>query len=79
MVVRIHSRPCPACELENWAMQAIGDPVRAAPSRPPFGLPLVKTTFFNGVEHPAIGILRANGDFELVREFSYEDFKGRLS
>jgi carboxynorspermidine decarboxylase len=40
---------------------------------------MVKTTFFNGVEHPAIGILRANGDFELVREFSYEDFKGRLS
>jgi carboxynorspermidine decarboxylase len=40
---------------------------------------MVKTTFFNGVEHPAIGILRSNGDFELVREFSYEDFKGRLS
>lgn len=40
---------------------------------------MVKTTFFNGVEHPAIGILRSNGEFELVREFSYEDFKGRLS
>ncbi|WP_218355325.1 carboxynorspermidine decarboxylase [Alteromonas lipotrueiana] len=40
---------------------------------------MVKTTFFNGVEHPAIGILRTCGKFELVREFSYEDFKGRLS
>lgn len=40
---------------------------------------MVKTTFFNGVEHPGIGILRANGDFDLVRQFSYEDFKGRLS
>ncbi|RAJ93525.1 carboxynorspermidine decarboxylase [Aliidiomarina maris] len=40
---------------------------------------MVKTTFFNGVEHPSIGILRSNGEFELVREFSYEDFKGRLS
>ncbi|NDV90257.1 carboxynorspermidine decarboxylase [Alteromonas sp. 345S023] len=40
---------------------------------------MVKTTFFNGVEHPAIGILRTNGEFELVREFNYEDFKGRLS
>jgi len=40
---------------------------------------MVKTTFFNGVEHPAIGILRANGEFELVREFDYSDFKGRLS
>ncbi len=40
---------------------------------------MVKTTFFNGVQHPAIGIVRQNGDFELVREFSYEDFKARLS
>ncbi|WP_137166093.1 carboxynorspermidine decarboxylase [Salinimonas lutimaris] len=40
---------------------------------------MVKTTFFNGVEHPSIGILRASGEFELVRQFSYEDFKGRLS
>jgi len=40
---------------------------------------MVKTTFFNGVEHPAIGILRTNGDFELVRTFTYEDFKTRLS
>lgn len=40
---------------------------------------MVKTTFFNGVEHPAIGILRKDGTFELVRSFTYEDFKGRLS
>jgi carboxynorspermidine decarboxylase len=40
---------------------------------------MVKTTFFNGVQHPAIGILRKNGEFDIVREFHYEDFKGRLS
>lgn len=40
---------------------------------------MVKTSFFNGVQHPAIGILRENGEFELVREFTYEDFLGRLS
>ncbi len=40
---------------------------------------MVKTSFFNGVEHPAIGILRKNGEFEIVRQFTYEDFKGRLS
>ena len=40
---------------------------------------MVKTTFFNGVDHPSIGILRSNGEFELVRSFTYEDFKGRLS
>lgn len=40
---------------------------------------MVKTTFFNGVEHPAIGLLRKDGSFELVRQFSYEDFRNRLS
>ena len=40
---------------------------------------MVKTTFFNGVEHPAIGILRKDGTFELVRKFTYEDFKNKLS
>jgi carboxynorspermidine decarboxylase len=40
---------------------------------------MVKTTTFNGVKHPSIGMLREDGKFELVREFGYEDFKGRLS
>ena len=40
---------------------------------------MVKTTFFNGVKHPDIAILRENGTLEVVREFSYQDFKGRLS
>lgn len=40
---------------------------------------MVKTTFFNGVEHPAIGILRENGQFDIVRQFNYGDFKARLS
>jgi carboxynorspermidine decarboxylase len=40
---------------------------------------MVKTSMFNGVQHPAIGILRKDGSFELVRQFSYEDYKRRLS
>ncbi|MCW8091790.1 carboxynorspermidine decarboxylase [Alteromonas sp. ASW11-130] len=40
---------------------------------------MVKTTFFNGVEHPAIAILRTDGSVDVVRRFSYEDFKSRLS
>lgn len=39
---------------------------------------MVKTTFFNGVEHPHIGIVRKNGEFTLVRSFNYQDFKARL-
>lgn len=40
---------------------------------------MVKTTFFNGVEHPHIGIIRESGDFELIKSFSYEEFRSRLS
>lgn len=40
---------------------------------------MVKTSFFNGVEHPSICILRQNGELDIIRQFSYEDFKGRLS
>src|SRR5690554_2044853 len=40
---------------------------------------MVKTSFFNGVEHPSIGILRRSGEFDLIRKFTYEDFRARLS
>lgn len=40
---------------------------------------MVKTSTFNGVRHPSIGILLENGQFELIKEFGYEDFKNRLS
>lgn len=39
---------------------------------------MVKTTMFNGVPHPAIGILEEDGTLEIVREFGYEDYKKRL-
>ncbi len=40
---------------------------------------MVKATTFNGIKLPSIAIERENGDIEVVREFGYEDFKGRLS
>lgn len=40
---------------------------------------MVKTTMFNGVSHPSIGIWTKENEFRLVREFGYEDYKGRLS
>lgn len=40
---------------------------------------IVKTTMFNGVKHPSIGILREDGSFDVVREFTYADFKARNS
>lgn len=40
---------------------------------------MVKTTLFNGVKHPSIGKINSDGDFTLLREISYEDYKRRLS
>lgn len=39
---------------------------------------MVKNNTFNGVNLPSIGLLDDSG-LRLIREFSYEDFKGRLS
>lgn len=40
---------------------------------------MVKTTFFNGIQHPAIAIRHADGHIETVRTFNYADFKARLA
>ena len=40
---------------------------------------MVKTNTFNGMPLPAIAYQREDSDCELVKTFSYEDFKGRLS
>ncbi len=40
---------------------------------------MVKTTFFNGVKHPSIGIWKSNGEFELLRQFGYYEYKDKLS
>ena len=39
---------------------------------------IVKTTMFNGVAHPSIGIWSEEKGFSLLREFGYEDYKGRM-
>jgi carboxynorspermidine decarboxylase len=40
---------------------------------------MVKTTTFNGVSHPSIGIWTKEGKFRLLKKFVYEDYKNRLS
>ncbi|WP_200764137.1 carboxynorspermidine decarboxylase [Nitrosophilus alvini] len=39
----------------------------------------VKNTTFNGIRLPSIALLTKEGEFKIVREFSYEDYKNRLS
>lgn len=38
----------------------------------------VKTNMFNGIQHPSIWLHRSNGDDELLREFTYEDYRTRM-
>lgn len=41
---------------------------------------MVKTTTFNGIQHPAICTYEpSTGELQVVRRFGYRDFKGRLS
>jgi carboxynorspermidine decarboxylase len=40
---------------------------------------MVKTSTFNGVPHPSIGIWKESNEFQLVREIGYEMFKNKLS
>lgn len=40
---------------------------------------IVKTTMFNGVSHPSIGLWTADNKFKLYKEFGYNDYKNRMS
>lgn len=39
---------------------------------------MVKTTTFNGVNLPDIGMLKSNGEYQRFKHFGYESFKDRL-
>lgn len=38
----------------------------------------VKTTMFNGIQHPSLGLLHEDGTFQLFRRYSYEDYRNRM-
>ena len=38
----------------------------------------VKTNMFNGIHHPSIVLQRSSGDIEVLREYSYEDYRDRM-
>ena len=38
----------------------------------------VKTNMFNGITHPSIAIMHTNGEFEILRKFTYEDYLNRM-
>ncbi len=40
---------------------------------------MVKNNTFNGIPLPSIAVLHEDGRVEMIKQFGYEDFKGRLS
>lgn len=40
---------------------------------------MVKTNMFNGIHHPAIGMWTKEGTAEIFKQFSYEDYRDRMS
>ncbi len=65
----------------------VGDWAFAEPLRPGQRLTLedmnhyttVKTTMFNGIQHPSMVLCRADGECEYLRRFDYNDYKNRMS
>lgn len=39
----------------------------------------VKTNMFNGIDHPAIVLQHIDGTIETLREYTYKDYKSRMS
>lgn len=40
---------------------------------------MVKTNMFNGIHHPAIALWSKNGEAKIYKEFTYEDYRNRMS
>lgn len=38
----------------------------------------VKTTMFNGIDHPSIALLHSDGDLEVLRRYSFDDYRSRM-
>ncbi len=62
-------------EYDLAAVPAVGDEIRFADAA---GYTMVKTSWFNGLRRPAIAIRRLDGRVEVVREFTYDDFRASL-
>jgi len=54
----------------------VGDQVRIADAA---GYTMVKKNWFNGVAMPAVVVRRLDGTIDVVRRFTYDDFKNNLS
>jgi len=64
--------------LENYCFKQplkVGDPIILEDM---IHYTMVKTTMFNGVKHPDFAVLDPEGNLDVLRKFTYQDFKRRL-
>jgi carboxynorspermidine decarboxylase len=62
-------------EYELATVPAVGDEVRFGDAA---GYTMVKTSWFNGLTMPTIAVRRLDGRVEVVRRFTYDDFRSSL-
>jgi len=65
--------------MENWSFDQELKPGDKIIFEDMIHYTTVKTTMFNGVSHPSIGIWSEKSGFRLIKEFNYQDYKNRLS
>ena len=65
--------------MENWSFDQELKPGDKIIFEDMIHYTTVKTTMFNGVSHPSIGIWSEKSGFRLIKQFNYQDYKNRLS
>jgi len=77
---RIGGNSCLSCDfMGEWSFEKELNPGDRIIFLDMIHYTMVKTTTFNGVHHPSIGMWTIEGKFKLIREFGYNDYKNRLS
>jgi carboxynorspermidine decarboxylase len=65
--------------MGNWSFDKVLKPSDRIIFEDMIHYTTVKTTMFNGVGHPCIGIWNEESGFRLIKAFDYQDYKNRLS
>jgi len=65
--------------MGNWSFEAELKPGDKIVFEDMIHYTTVKTTMFNGIAHPSIGLWSDSSGFRLLKAFDYDDYKRRLS
>lgn len=82
LIYRMGGNSCLAGDLMGMGDYAFDEPLEVGEKiifEDMIHYTMVKTTFFNGVQHPHIAVWTKDDELEILRTFGYEDYKGKLS